>query len=129
MMDDSVTASTSPPAPAATRRSWRDLVAPYASADPRRGWIQLLNTGLPFLALLGALLAGTDHGFWAVLVLIAPAAALLVRLFMLQHACGHGSFFKTRRAQDPLGRVLVVVTLTACSLLQSGPSAHLAADD
>jgi omega-6 fatty acid desaturase (delta-12 desaturase) len=124
MMDDSVTASTSLPAPGGPRRSWRDLVAPYASADPRRGWIQLLNTGLPFLALLAAMLVGTDHGFWAVLVLIAPAAALLVRLFMIQHDCGHGSFFKSRWANDLLGRALGVLTLTPYSFWRSAHAVH-----
>jgi len=124
MTDDSVIASTATPAPAAARRAWRDLVAPYAAADPRRGWIQLLNTGLPFLALLGALLAGTDHGVWAVLVLIAPAAALLVRLFMIQHDCGHGSFFKSRWANDLLGRVLGVFTLTPYSFWRSAHAVH-----
>ena len=124
MTDDSVTASTNSPAPSAARRSWRELVAPYTSADPRRGWIQLLNTGLPFLLLVAAMLAGTDHGVWAVLALIAPGAALLVRLFMIQHDCGHGSFFKSRWANDLLGRLLGVLTLTPYDFWRSAHAVH-----
>ena len=41
-----------------------------------------------------------------------PAAGFLVRLFVIQHDCGHGSFFPDRRANDGLGRVLGVLTLT-----------------
>ncbi len=96
----------------AAPRPWREIVAPYAKPDGRRGVIQLLNTGLPFLALFAAMLWGIDHGIWPALLLTVPAAALLLRLFMFQHDCGHGSFFKSRWANDVLGRVLGVLTLT-----------------
>ncbi|WP_020179293.1 fatty acid desaturase [Methylopila sp. M107] len=49
---------------------------------------------------------------WAYLLLIAPAAGLLVRLFMVQHDCGHGAFFGARAANDWVGRALGVLTLT-----------------
>ena len=45
-------------------------------------------------------------------LLIVPAAALLVRLFMIQHDCGHGSFFPRRSTNDWVGRVIGVLTLT-----------------
>lgn len=41
-----------------------------------------------------------------------PAAGFLVRVFMIQHDCGHGAFFRRRWANDWLGRVIGVVTLT-----------------
>jgi acyl-lipid omega-6 desaturase (Delta-12 desaturase) len=44
--------------------------------------------------------------------LALPAAGFLVRLFMIQHDCGHGSFFRRRSANDWLGRVLSILTLT-----------------
>ena len=46
------------------------------------------------------------------LLLAIPAAGLLVRLFIFQHDCGHGSFFKTRTANDFLGRFISIFTLT-----------------
>jgi omega-6 fatty acid desaturase (delta-12 desaturase) len=46
------------------------------------------------------------------LLIAVPTAGFLVRLFMNQHDCGHGSFFRNRRANDWVGRVLGVVTLT-----------------
>ena len=45
-------------------------------------------------------------------VLAFPTAGFLVRLFILQHDCGHGSFFKSKAANDALGRALSVLTLT-----------------
>ncbi len=79
-------------------RSWREIAAPYARADPRRALAQLLNTGLPFLFVMVALLCGTKRYPGLTLPLAVPAALLLVRLFAIQHDCGHSSFFASRRA-------------------------------
>ena len=53
-----------------------------------------------------------SYGYWACLVLAPPAAAFLVRLFMIQHDCGHGSFFRRRSVNDRIGRIIGVLTLT-----------------
>jgi len=55
---------------------------------------------------------GVAAEIWWVLALAVPAAAFLVRLFAIQHDCGHGSFFRSRRANDLLGRIIGVATLT-----------------
>jgi omega-6 fatty acid desaturase (delta-12 desaturase) len=91
----------------------RLLITPFARADDRRAWFQLVTTGLLFIAgwstmVLGVQLAW-DYGF--VLLLALPVAGLYVRLFILQHDCGHGSFFSSPRLNDAVGRVLGVVTL------------------
>lgn len=52
------------------------------------------------------------HGYRACLVLTIPAAGFLVRLFMIQHGCGHGSLFGDHRIDDWTGRILGVLTLT-----------------
>ena len=49
---------------------------------------------------------------WASLLIAIPAAGFLVRLFMIQHDCGHGTFFAGRSANDWVGRVIGVLTLT-----------------
>jgi omega-6 fatty acid desaturase (delta-12 desaturase) len=53
-----------------------------------------------------------SYGYWTCLVLAPPAAAFLVRLFMIQHDCGHGSFFRRRSVNDRIGRIIGVLTLT-----------------
>ncbi|MCG8540560.1 MAG: hypothetical protein MJA82_11565, partial [Clostridia bacterium] len=59
--------------------------------DTRRSMVQLITTLTPFLALLGAMVATAETAYWATLLLAVPAAGLLVRLFIFQHDCGHGS--------------------------------------
>ena len=105
-------------------RSWREIVAPYARADQRRAVAQLLNTGLPFLLLMAALLCGARSHPGLTLPLAAPAALLLVRLFAIQHDCGHGSFFASRRANDLLGRALGVLTLTPYAFWRRSHAIH-----
>lgn len=105
-------------------RSWRKIVAPYARADHRRAMAQLLNTGLPFLLLMAALLCGAKSYPALTLPLAMPAALLLVRLFAIQHDCGHGSFFASRRANDRLGRALGVLTLTPYAFWRKSHAIH-----
>jgi omega-6 fatty acid desaturase (delta-12 desaturase) len=52
------------------------------------------------------------HLWWAAMALVVPAALFLVRLFMIQHDCGHGSFFASKHANDWVGRSIGVLTLT-----------------
>lgn len=53
-----------------------------------------------------------EVGYWLTLILAVPTAGFLVRIFIIQHDCGHGSFFGSRRANDLLGAVCGVLTLT-----------------
>ncbi len=92
--------------------SWRALVAPYAQPSTRRALVQLLTTALPFAAIMGTMLMGLHRGVFAAMLLFPFGAVLLVRLFMFQHDCGHGSFFASRSANNVLGGVLGVLTLT-----------------
>jgi len=91
--------------------SWRKLLAPYKSASLGRALFQLLNTALPLLLLWVLMARSLDHSYLLTLLLAVPAAGLLVRLFIIQHDCGHGAFFPSRRANQALGAVLGVVTL------------------
>jgi omega-6 fatty acid desaturase (delta-12 desaturase) len=85
---------------------------------------QLLNTGLPFLLLIAGLICGNRDHPLLTLPLVPPAAFLLVRLFIIQHDCGHGSFFASRRANDCLGRILGVLTLTPYVFWRTSHAIH-----
>ena len=85
----------------------------YTRPDLARSLVEIAASAIPFAVLWIAMwLAFVHVGYWLVLLLALPAAGFLVRLFMIQHDCGHGSVFKTRRANDWLGRALGVLTLT-----------------
>jgi omega-6 fatty acid desaturase (delta-12 desaturase) len=61
---------------------------------------------------MGLMLVLLHLGFWIGAFLFPVAAFLLVRLFMFQHDCGHGSFFPSRWLNDVVGTMLGVLTLT-----------------
>ena len=50
--------------------------------------------------------------WWVTLILAVPTAGFVVRMFIIQHDCGHGSFFKSRKANDRLGSIIGVFTMT-----------------
>jgi omega-6 fatty acid desaturase (delta-12 desaturase) len=115
--------TTAPSTPRAGQHL-RHLVMQFAKPDARTSIIQLLNTGLPLLACLAGLIAGYHYGIWISLVLVLPAALFVVRLFTIQHDCGHGSFFKSRRANDALGWIVGMVTLMPYAAWREDHAAH-----
>jgi acyl-lipid omega-6 desaturase (Delta-12 desaturase) len=93
-------------------RALTRLLARYREPDSARGVFELVITAVPFLVIWALMWTVLAHGHWIGLLLAAPAAGLLVRLFMIQHDCGHGSFFHSRLANDWVGRAIGIVTLT-----------------
>jgi len=87
------------------------MLKPYWGADTRRSVVQLLTSAVPFFALWYAMLSSLEVGYWLTLLLALPAAGFLMRLFMIQHDCGHGSFFQSRRARDWVGFCIGILVL------------------
>src|SRR6516225_7285146 len=81
-------------------RLGRKVWGPHAEPDLRRALVQLLNTGVPFLLSTMTICYGLSKGVWGALLLAPLSAGLMVRLFIIQHDCGHHSFFRSRRAND-----------------------------
>lgn len=94
-------------------KRWTGRLRPFAQADDRRGFRELAVTMglLAVLWLAAALLFGSGHWFLS-LPLLPFAALMLVRLFIIQHDCGHGSLFTTAALNDRVGRLLGVLTFT-----------------
>ncbi|MEX2151221.1 MAG: fatty acid desaturase [Steroidobacteraceae bacterium] len=113
-------------APPSAEPPLRRLIVPFTRADNRRAWFQLSTTGLLFIlgwsAMVFGLRAEWSYGF--VLLLALPVAGLYVRLFIFQHDCGHGSFFRSPRLNDAVGRVLGVVTLMPYSYWRRTHAIH-----
>ncbi len=93
-------------------------------ADWRLSAFQLVTTALPFVGLLVAMGIASPHHHGLALMMALPAAGLLVRLFIFQHDCGHGSFFRSRAANDAVGRVISVLTLTPYGHWKQGHAIH-----
>ncbi|MEM9015252.1 MAG: fatty acid desaturase [Pseudomonadota bacterium] len=81
------------------------------------------------LSLYGGLIAACflliRSGFWwASLILSIPAAGMLVRLFIIQHDCGHGSFFSNKRANHAVGWILSLFTFTPFGFWRDAHNRH-----
>jgi omega-6 fatty acid desaturase (delta-12 desaturase) len=83
----------------------------YARPSFWRSLFQLANSAIPFAALWLIMAWSLGVSYWLTIALSIPAAGFMVRLFIIQHDCGHGSFFRSRAANDRLGGVLGVLTL------------------
>jgi omega-6 fatty acid desaturase (delta-12 desaturase) len=101
------------PALALDARSWTKILAQYREPDHTRSIFEIAVTLLPLVALWALAWAAIHVGYWWLSpLLVLPAAGFLVRLFMIQHDCGHGTFFCHRLANDWVGRAIGVLTLT-----------------
>jgi omega-6 fatty acid desaturase (delta-12 desaturase) len=104
---------------------WTKILAPYREPSLARSLAELAATALPFAASWLLMWLSLRHaGYGLTLLLAVPTAGFLVRLFMIQHDCGHGSFFRRRWANDWLGRALGVLTLTAYDHWRRRHAAH-----
>ncbi|HVS65226.1 MAG TPA: fatty acid desaturase [Thermoanaerobaculia bacterium] len=93
------------------QENWRRLLEPYKRSSTRAAVVQLVDTAVPFVLLWYLMAKSVPISYLLTLALAVPTAFLLVRLFILQHDCGHGSFFPSRVANHVVGSILGVVTL------------------
>jgi len=107
-----VTATPGPDGPAPTTAVALDILAPYKRPDWRRSLWQVADTALPLAALWALMLLFVDRAYWLTLLLALPAAAFLIRLFIIQHDCGHGAFFPSSRMSNLTGFLIGIFTLT-----------------
>ena len=91
---------------------WQEIVARYQQPSVARGTYQLVNTLVPYAALWVLMYFARPVSWWLVVPLALLAGAFLVRLFIIHHDCGHGSFFKSRKANDTIGFITGVLTFT-----------------
>ena len=103
---------------------WLRRLAPYRTPSRRRAFIELTITLLPFVCLWLVTWGAVAIGWWWGLLLTIPCAAFLLRLFMIQHDCGHGSFFGHRPLDDWTGRIIGVLTLTPYDCWRRMHAAH-----
>lgn len=93
-------------------RTLTQALARYREPNHGRSILEIVITIVPFILLWGLMWFTLHLGYGLYLLLALPATGFLVRLFMIQHDCGHGAFFRHRLANDWVGRVIGVLTLT-----------------
>jgi acyl-lipid omega-6 desaturase (Delta-12 desaturase) len=87
-------------------------IAPYRQPSRLKSIWQLTNTLVSYVALWVLIWLVMDYSVWLSLPLILLAAGFLVRIFIIFHDCGHGSFFRSKRANHFWGVVTGVLTFT-----------------
>jgi omega-6 fatty acid desaturase (delta-12 desaturase) len=92
--------------------AWRVLLAPYAKPSHGRAMLDIATSVIPYLALSVAMYFALRVSYLLAFALAVPAAAFLVRTFILFHDCAHGSFVSSRRANAWLGMGLGLFILS-----------------
>lgn len=94
--------------------TWYRELSKYEKSDKRKAYGQVLNTFVPYLGLWAAMIwiVKSHHSLWYLCPLILLAAGLVVRIFIMQHDCGHGSFLDSHKANRFLGLLCGVITFT-----------------
>jgi len=84
----------------------------YETPDDKKALWQLVNTLIPFFGICAMMIVSFSSAYWLTALLTIPASFFLVRIFIIQHDCGHGSFFTKRKWNNRVGRVMSVLTWT-----------------
>ncbi|MEZ5894004.1 MAG: fatty acid desaturase [Parvularculaceae bacterium] len=78
-----------------------------------------------YAGVIAAMIASAKAGWLPLLALLTPVAGLLlVKLFTIQHDCGHGSYFNNRRANDALGFLISILTFTPYGFWRDAHNRH-----
>ena len=106
-------------------RGWTQKLLRYREPNLLRSIFELAITFAPLAGLWALMWLFYSLGYWWLsLILAVPAAGFLVRLFMIQHDCGHGAFFSQKLANDWTGRALGVLTFTPYDFWRKTHSVH-----
>lgn len=105
-------------------REWLSVLARYREPSTARSLFELAVTLVPFLTLWVLAWAALSVSPWLALALGVLNGGFLVRLFIIQHDCGHGAFLRQRTVQDWIGRSLGVLTLTPYAVWRRTHAIH-----
>ncbi len=100
-------------------KDWAKIIKPYKKSNTQKAIIQVLNSFLPFIGLWVLMYFSLSWSYWITLGLAIINSFFLVRIFIIQHDCGHQSFFKARKWNNRVGWV--------CSIFSSIPYRYWAA--
>ena len=92
--------------------SWKQAVTRHQEPVLRKSIWQVINTLIPYLTLCGVMIWSLDVSYWLTLAVAVAAGGFLIRIFIIFHDCGHGSFFRSQRANHFWGFVTGVLTFT-----------------
>ena len=92
--------------------AWKRIVVEYQNPSLGRAVWQITNTLGPLALLWYLMYLSLSVSWWLTIPLAMVTGALLIRVFIIFHDCGHGSYFKSRIANDTVGFITGMLTLT-----------------
>lgn len=105
-------------------KDWLRILAQYRQPSMRRSLFELAVTAAGFFGCWALAWVSISTSYLLTGLLCLLGGGFLVRLFTIQHDCGHGSFFASRKVNDWVGRVLGVLTLTPYTLWRRTHAIH-----
>ena len=94
------------------RPEWIEIISRYNKPDPRTSWWQVVNSLGPYILLWVVMIKTIEISYWLTLLLSVFAAGFMIRIFIIFHDCGHGSFFKSKRLNKFIGIITGLIVFT-----------------
>lgn len=113
-----------PSAPDIAARDWLRVLAKYREPVELRSAFEVAVTLIPLMGIWCAAWWALSISVFLSLAFSAVGAMFLVRMFLIQHDCGHGAFFKNREVNNWLGRAIGVLTLTPYDVWKHSHAIH-----
>jgi omega-6 fatty acid desaturase (delta-12 desaturase) len=109
-----------------SRPDWLNAIAAFNRSDTRKAVWQLINTIVPYLALMALMTVSVvrDWPYFVTLLLAIPTAGFSIRIFIFFHDCCHDSYFASRRANRILGTITGILTLTPFDAWKRSHNVH-----
>jgi omega-6 fatty acid desaturase (delta-12 desaturase) len=95
-----------------TRPEWMEIISRYNKPVPLKSWWQIINSLGSYLILWFLMVKSLEISYWLTLILSVFAAGFLVRIFIIFHDCGHGSFFRSKRMNTVVGIITGLFVFT-----------------
>jgi len=105
-------------------QSWHAIIAKYNKPKLSKSIWQMINSLGPYFLLWILMVQTLQISFWLTLPLIVLAAGFLVRIFIIFHDCGHGSFFRSKKANNIVGKVCGILAFTPYDRWTDSHRAH-----
>lgn len=94
------------------KTTWQQAVKKYQGASVQHSLWQVFNTLIPYFILWYLMYRSLEISYWLTLALAIPAVGFYTRTFIIFHDCGHGSFFRSKKANTIIGYLTGVITFT-----------------
>ena len=105
-------------------RDWVQILSKYRDPSTLRSIFELAVTLVPFFTLWALAWWALSVSYWLAAGIAVVNGAFIVRLFAIQHDCGHRAFFKNKHAGDWVGRFLGAITLTPYDVWRRTHAVH-----